>query len=161
MKLNRMMIVTATFAEAVERCLKAVHIVETGTERRIVFIVTHLNILTLFHMKKELLIQILEELIGPEQQGAPDLGHSQGAIRIVILQRGWIYVGKFYSEGNECRLENASCIRTWGTSKGLGELASNGPTDNTKLDPAPTVRFHRLTIVATIDCDEKAWKGKI
>lgn len=83
---------------------------------------------------------------------------GKGEKRIAVLQRGWIYVGDYYREGNDCRLENAACIRSWGTSKGLGEIAENGPNDNTKLDPCPTVEFHRLGEVLTIICNSKKWK---
>jgi hypothetical protein len=54
-----------------------------------------------------------------------------GDIKIVILQRGWIYIGRFSRNGNDCQLNNAYCIRTWGTTKGLQELV-NGATSNTK-----------------------------
>lgn len=79
--------------------------------------------------------------------------------RIVILQRGWVAVGAFYQEGANCRLENASVIRRWGTTKGLGELAEGGPTKNTVLDPAGTFRFHELAVVATLDTEEQKWRN--
>lgn len=85
---------------------------------------------------------------------------SNSPIKIVILQRGWVFIGRFQKIGQDCVLENASCIRTWGTTRGIGELVS-GPTGSTKLDAAGTVRFHELTIVATIDCEESGWKSKI
>lgn len=87
-------------------------------------------------------------------------GDSNSPIKIVILQRGWVFVGRFKKTDQDCVLENANCIRSWGTTRGLGELVS-GPTSNTKLDPAGTVRFHELTIIATIDCEESGWKSKI
>ena len=78
--------------------------------------------------------------------------------RIVILPRGWVYVGEFHQEGTQCRLENAFNIRYWGTSRGLGELAEGGPTDKTKLDPAGTVRFHEGAIIATLDTVVEKWR---
>lgn len=84
---------------------------------------------------------------------------AEGDIKIVILQRGWIMVGRFERKGSDCKLSNASVIRTWGTTKGLGEIAENGPTSNTKLDPCNgIVEFDYLTVVATISCSEKSWK---
>lgn len=77
-------------------------------------------------------------------------------VRIVLLQRGWVYVGKYSQDGSQCKLENASCIRRWGTTKGLGELV-NGPLDDTTLDKAGTVRFHELSVIATIDCNPEKW----
>ena len=76
---------------------------------------------------------------------------------IVILQRGWIVVGKVFRQGYNVTIEKASVIRRWGTTKGLGELAENGPLDNTKLDFAGTIHCHILTIVAEIECKETSW----
>jgi hypothetical protein len=78
--------------------------------------------------------------------------------QIVILNRGWVVVGNFYEKGDECTLTDASVIRVWGTTKGLGELAENGPLTNTKLDPTPNVHFNKLTMVARIDVNEEKWK---
>ena len=82
---------------------------------------------------------------------------SNPDIRIVILQRGWVVVGHYSQVGEECLIEHARVVRRWGTSQGLGELAAGGPLPNTVLDPAPTVRFHMLTVVATIDCEASKW----
>lgn len=70
--------------------------------------------------------------------------------RIVILQRGWVVVGRWHRDGDDVTLTSASVIRRWGTSKGLGELV-NGPLSGTTLDPAGTVRFHILGVVAALD----------
>lgn len=87
-------------------------------------------------------------------------GNSNSPIKIVILQRGWVFVGRFSKVGTECKLDNAYCIRQWGTTKGIGELVS-GPTSSTKLDDCGTVRFHELTIIASIDCEESKWNSKL
>lgn len=81
-------------------------------------------------------------------------------MRIVILQRGWVMVGKFSQEGSQCCLKDAFVIRKWGTTKGLGELALNGPTDKTILDPIPETKFHELTVIATLQCEESKWPQK-
>ena len=82
-----------------------------------------------------------------------------GKVKIAILQRGWVFVGRFSKVGSDCKLENAYCIRQWGTTKGIGELV-NGPTSKTLLDPTPVVNFHEMTVVALIDCNENGWKSK-
>ena len=56
-------------------------------------------------------------------------------VRIVILQRGWVMVGRWHRDGDDITLTDASVIRRWGTSKGLGELV-NGPLSGTTLDQA-------------------------
>lgn len=78
--------------------------------------------------------------------------------QIVILNRGWVVVGDYSEKGDECTLTDASVIRTWGTTKGLGELAENGPLTNTKLDPCPNVHFHKMTMVARMNVNENNWK---
>lgn len=82
-------------------------------------------------------------------------------IRIVILQRGWVFVGEFAQNGPNCSLSNANVVRIWGTNRGLGEIAKNGPTNRTELDPCQTVKFHELTVIATIECSEEKWNGKL
>jgi hypothetical protein len=87
---------------------------------------------------------------------------KQGNIRIVILQRGWNMVGRFTRNGSDCVLEDAKVIRRWGTKTGLGELASNGPRTETKLDDCNgTVEFDYLTVVATINADEEVWEREL
>lgn len=87
---------------------------------------------------------------------------AEGKIKIVILQRGWVMVGKFERKGSDCSLSDASVIRSWGTTKGLGELALGGPTSNTKLDKCNgLVEFDYLTVVATVSCEEKVWEEKL
>lgn len=86
---------------------------------------------------------------------------SGSEIKIVILQRGWVFVGRFSQNGSICKLTDAYNIRTWGTTKGLGELANSGPTDSTKLDKVNDVTFHELTSIALIDCDTKVWNKKL
>jgi len=77
--------------------------------------------------------------------------------QIVVLQRGWVVVGQVTRTENEVGITDASVIRRWGTKAGLGELASNGPTPSTVLDPSPTIRVHPLAVVLSIDCVEEKW----
>ena len=89
------------------------------------------------------------------------IAKPSGDIKIVILQRGWVVVGYYAQCGSNCALEKASVIRVWGTTKGLGEIASGGPTGKTVLDPCPTIKFHELTVIATIDCVDEKWNTKL
>ena len=86
----------------------------------------------------------------------------KGEIKIVVLQRGWIVIGRLERKDMECKLHNASVIRVWGTTYGLGEIAENGPTSNTKLDKCKgVVEFNYMTVVLTIDCKENKWKNSL
>lgn len=108
-------------------------------------------------MDKEIILKLLSMALEDKTEPTKSDSLGKGEKRIVILQRGWIYVGDYYLNGTEGRIENASCIRKWGTSKGLGELAEEGVKSDTKLDKCPTVNFHRAGEVHTILCSKK-WK---
>ena len=104
-------------------------------------------------------LDLVKALLSDLEDNSFKIGGSK--VKIVILQRGWVFVGKFSQEGSKCTLTSAKNIRTWGTTKGLGELASDGPTSSTKLDDVNDVSFHELTVVATIDCDDKVWSKSL
>lgn len=77
--------------------------------------------------------------------------------QIIVAQRGWVFVGDVTRTADEVVIENAHNVRRWGTSRGLGELASSGPRPDTVLDPYGTVRMHPLAVVASIDCEASKW----
>lgn len=86
---------------------------------------------------------------------------------MVIGQRGWIWVGKVTRIKLDpadayyyWRIEDAYCIRTWGTKQGLGELVA-GPTAETVLDPAGVVECHELTVVGRYKADEPSWQAEL
>jgi hypothetical protein len=85
-----------------------------------------------------------------------------GDLKIVILQRGWVMIGNLERIGNDCKLHNASVVRKWGTTGGLGELANEGPKSETKLDKCfGVVEFDYLTVIAAISCRGEVWqKGR-
>lgn len=87
---------------------------------------------------------------------------TAGEVRIVVLQRGWVMVGRLDRDGDHCKLHDASTVRVWGTSKGLGEIASGGPTTKTVLDKCHgVVEFHALTVIASIACEESKWLSRL
>lgn len=83
---------------------------------------------------------------------------ATGDIRIIVLQRGWVVIGKYKKEGDEGILYPSAVIRTWGTSKGLPELV-NGPTSQTKLDKSDgEIRFNSGSEILTITVDAIKWE---
>ena len=98
---------------------------------------------------------------GKDYVSVENIQEYNGDIKIVILQRGWVMIGKFERTGSECKLHNASVIRKWGTTNGLGEL-SNGKLPDTILDKCyGIVEFDYLTVVATIAVKEDKWKSEL
>lgn len=77
---------------------------------------------------------------------------------VLVLQRGWVAVGDLGEDTAEkVTLTSASIIRRWGTTKGLGELALEGPKKNTVLDPCGVVEAHPAAVVLRIPCKAAAW----
>lgn len=78
-------------------------------------------------------------------------------IQIVVLDRGFVYIGNIEKLDDFLVITNAHNIRIWGTTKGLGELVQ-GPTKNTRLDKVGTVRVPFRALISLIDVDASQWK---
>lgn len=83
----------------------------------------------------------------------------EGRISILVLHRGWVFVGRIFRNGSQVELRNAYNIRRWGTTAGLGQLAANGPLSDTILDPSGVVRVHELAVVYEMECDPAKWEA--
>lgn len=77
--------------------------------------------------------------------------------KIVVIKLGWVLVGEVTAKGDRLIIKNAGCIRLWGTSAGLGELAMNGPTKDTVIDPIGIVHVERSAVLFVILCDSPKW----
>jgi hypothetical protein len=85
---------------------------------------------------------------------------KKGKLVIAILDRGWVFVARVSETTSAVELSNAACIRYWGTTKGIGQLALEGPQSGTKLDEAGTVTVPRGAIIALIDAVDEKWPGR-
>jgi len=79
-------------------------------------------------------------------------------IRICILHRGWVLVGEYDRDGEWITLRHAFVIRQWGTTRGIGELAREGPKPETILDREPESEFHQSQMIRAIKCDSSKWR---
>jgi len=77
---------------------------------------------------------------------------------IVVLQRSWVVVGLLEDDGFECVLTEGAVVERWGTAEGLGQLAIEGPLEETRLRKLPESRWHRLSEVFRIRCNDDVWK---
>lgn len=75
-----------------------------------------------------------------------------GEMFIVIADRGFVWAGLTTVEGDFCRIDSAKNIRTWGTTKGLGELR-DGPKETTKLDDVGSVLVPMRAVMGFIKCN--------
>lgn len=83
---------------------------------------------------------------------------APGDVKIVVLDRGFVYVGRVELTPDFAIIRNAKNIRIWGTTKGLGELVG-GPLKDTKLDPVGTVRAPMRAVISLIDVAGDKWTG--
>ena len=80
-------------------------------------------------------------------------------IAIVVADRGHVWVGAVTTGERWCEIKGASAVRVWGTTRGLGQLAAEGPLSGTKLDPVNLVRVNMRAVIAVIPCKAGKWKS--
>ena len=88
-----------------------------------------------------------------EQKPAP--------LRILVIESAFVMVGRVsmsFMEDDVVAKDRCAIVRSWGTDKGLGQIAYGGPTSNTALDPQPRTVVNRKKWIYAIDCNEDAWK---
>jgi hypothetical protein len=88
----------------------------------------------------------------------PHSGGTDHGLQIVILDRGFVFVGDVSTDGDWVTISNAKNVRRWGTSQGLGELAARGPQPETKLDIGGTIKAPHRALIGMIACEVASWK---
>lgn len=83
-----------------------------------------------------------------------------GEIQIVVLERGFIYVGRFADSGKAIVIRGARSLIRWGTDQHLGQLFA-GPLPKTKLGASCTVRARGSQVIHTMEVDQDAWAHHI
>lgn len=85
------------------------------------------------------------------------LACDSGPIKIVVLERGFVYVGRVSEEGDPVIvIHGARSIIRWGTSQHLGELV-NGPLPDTKLGAVCTVQCRINQVIHMIEVHQDGW----
>lgn len=92
--------------------------------------------------------------------GSAPAQRREHGLNIVVLDRGFVYIGAVTTSAEWCDISDAWNIRRWGTERGLGELVS-GPTPLTSLDRVGDVRvpFHALQHMIRVEVEP--WSRKI
>jgi len=90
---------------------------------------------------------------------ADSIAPPSGNIKIVVLDRAYVYVGYVKIEDDFVVISNAMNVRRWGTTKGLGELAENGPLPNTVLDKYGTVKAPMRALISLVDVEQGKWSS--
>lgn len=94
------------------------------------------------------LVAAVVSALQPSQQSTEQRDFGQN---IVVLDRGFVYVGDVKEEGEYLRITKAKNIRFWGTKNGLGELR-NGPLPETELDEAGEILAPKRALIHLVPC---------
>ncbi len=101
----------------------------------------------------------IEKILGSKEcsKPSPSNGSTDIGLQIIILDRGYVYVGNVSIDDNWVLITTARNVRRWGTTKGLGELAANGPLKDSIIDPVGTVRAPLRALIGLIECEASKW----
>lgn len=85
---------------------------------------------------------------------------EKGRFYILVMREQFVLVAQIdqAEEALFLRLSHAAVVRIWGTSRGLGQLAEEGPRSGTKLDPEHTELVNKLEVSRIIRCGD-AWNA--
>lgn len=72
--------------------------------------------------------------------------------QIIVITNGFVLIGDVTVAESTYIVKEASVIRRWGTTKGLGQIALKGPTSTTVLDPCGTVEIEKHATLMRIQC---------
>lgn len=87
-----------------------------------------------------------------------DYGYS-----IVVLSHGFVYAGDVSLVGEELVIGRPLNVRQWGTTKGLGQLAVEGPQKDTVLDRCGNIYAPKLALIHIMsvgDTARKRWEAR-
>lgn len=99
----------------------------------------------------------IEAALGSKVASASTAQGSNEGLNIVILDRGFVYVGDVSIYGDWLLISDAKNVRRWGTTQGLGELAAKGPQPETKLDMGGSVKAPLRALIGLIKCEAASW----
>ena len=78
---------------------------------------------------------------------------------VVVLDRGFVYVGDCHRDGDLLAMPAGRNIRYWGTDKGLHQLVTGGPTKDSKIDAAAAVRIPWRAVISLHETESTLWKS--
>jgi len=78
---------------------------------------------------------------------------------IVVLERGFVFVGEAASDDKWIRISGARSIIRWGTKNHLAQLANEGPQPSTHLGDPADVKAPLGSLIAILPVDAAKWNG--
>ena len=107
----------------------------------------------------EVLINAIAKLEHGDEQAVNGSDNKDPEIsgwKIVVLDRGFVAVGKVSVGGDYITISDCGHFRRWGTDRGLGQL-HNGPLEETIIDRCGEIVVHKLCVIHIIDVDNESW----
>lgn len=89
--------------------------------------------------------------VSKSYSGQKYVGPTQMGQHIVVLDRGFVYVGDVTINGDFIHVTNCKNIRYWGTKNGLGELRE-GPLKETNLDVVGEIIAPMRALIHLVPC---------
>ena len=89
----------------------------------------------------------------------PETNTEEHGKSIIVLERGFVFVGDASSDDKWIRIAGARSIIRWGTKSHLAELANGGPQPNTKLGDPSDVKAPLGSLIAILPVDAAKWNG--
>lgn len=108
----------------------------------------------------DLTIGQARELANIFSQGQVKSSIENHGLQIIVADRGFVYIGEVTTDAEWVYIKNASNIRVWGTTEGLGQLR-NGPLSTTKLDKTGNLKLNRKALIALMEVKVDAWTSKL
>jgi len=88
-------------------------------------------------------------------------GQIEFGLNLVIVDNGFVYVGNvIYDEGYYI-VVNCANVQKAGTERGFGQIAFEGPTNNTVLDYSPHILVPANRVCHLMKCVDDKWTKHI
>jgi hypothetical protein len=77
---------------------------------------------------------------------------------IVVVDNGFVFWGDMHVDGDNCKISEGYNLRRFGTTRGLGQLAIEGPTAETQADKVFLIHVLKTRVVFVMECSDAMLK---
>lgn len=77
---------------------------------------------------------------------------------VVVVDNGFVFWGDLRVVEDMCEISNGYNLRRFGTTRGLGQLAIEGPTIETQADKITVIHVLKTRVVFVMECNDAMLK---
>ena len=88
-------------------------------------------------------------------------GQIHFGLNLVVVDNGFVYVGNVIYDDGYYIVVNCANVQKAGTERGFGQIAFDGPTNNTVLDYSPHILVPANRVCHLMKCVDEKWQGHI